>query len=410
MPDFGIGEAIAAITAFGAEAAAGAGEAGAGLLAATEGGLSAAGGGLADLFGGAGGGLGGLFGTGAADVAATGEAGLVSAAGGLSTPAAAAGGLAPAAAGPVDVASALSADASAFAPTAGSGTADIFSGFGPGAGFSSPGLGGTGFAAPSTGFSAGEVGGFDTANLGFGAGGGGPATGFGGAGGAAGGGTDIASLAGPVANPGGDLAGLTATPGAAGAGANPAAGGAGGGFLDNLGTGALNSITKNPLGIAAAGAGLGYNILAGQKQTPNQQALTGQAQQMAGQGQQLQQYLQNGTLPPGMQQQVDNAKAAARAQIISGYASRGQNADPSQNSALAQELAAVDTNALELQGKIASNLLTAGINETNMSANLFQALIQMDQTQAKQMGSAIANFSSALAGGPKSINIGSATT
>lgn len=370
------------------------------MAAGGEGLLGGLGGGLESLFGGAGGTLGGEAG-----LAAGTEAGL----GGAAAPAAAAGGLAPAGAGSIDIASTLGADVSAFAPSQVGAGADIFGGFSPGqVGFGGvPQIAGSNIA-PSTGFSIGEVGGFDPAAMGFG-GGGGPATGFG----------DLPVLGAGGGGPASELTGLAGggAPGAAGAGGGtaglPAAGGTGaggGGFsFDSLGTSALNSLTKNPLGIAAAGAGLGYNILAGQKQTPNQQALTGQAQQMAGQGQQLQQYLQNGTLPPGMQQQVDNAKAAARAQIVSGYASRGQNANPAQNSALAQELAAVDTNALELQGKIATNLLTAGINETNMSANLFQALIQMDATQAKQMGSAISNFASALAGGPKTIQIGGAT-
>ena len=73
--------------------------------------------------------------------------------------------------------------------------------------------------------------------------------------------------------------------------------------------------------------------------------------------------------------------------------------------ALAQELAAADMNAVALQGQLATQLLQSGLQETGMSTSLYQALIQMDQTQAQNMGKAIANFAGALA--PKtSINIG----
>ena len=255
-------------------------------------------------------------------------------------------------------------------------------------------------------FNPGNAAGTDLAATG-GATAGGNAGGLG-VGGAGGGMTELTSLTGGPTS--GVAAGGAAT-GGAGAGAETGmaelAGTEGsGGLMSSI----TNSVMKNPAGIAMAGAGLGYNILKGSQTSQNEKNVQDIANGMNAQGQQLQRYLQNGTLPPGMQAGLDNAKAAAKAQIISGYAARGQSADPNMNSALAQELAAVDTNSLELQGKIATNLLQAGINETNMSANLFQALIQMDATQAKSMGSAISNFATALGGGPKVIALGGGAT
>lgn len=426
MPDLGIGEAIAGIAslvggvgaeaggalAAGAEGLGGALGAGGGALGEA---LGGAGGALGDLFGGAAGGLGDIFGAGGAAAAGDPLAGAL----GGAAPAAAAGGLAPAGAGSIDLASSLGAggglggDVTAFAPTAG-GTSDIFGGFNPGEiGFGdNPAIAGSNVTLGG-GFSPGEVGGFNPATMGFGGGTGGPGTGFGdltslGGGGAASPTSDLASLTGVgggAAGPGGGAAGLPAA-----GGVNPAAGGGGGGgFLDSLGTGAINSITKNPLGIGLAGAGLGYSMLQGNKLTGNVQNVTNAANQEAGQGAQLQQYLQNGTLPPGMQAAVDNATKAAKARIISGYASRGQNADPAQNSALAQELAQADMNALAAAGQLQTQLLTTGLNETNMSNQLYEFLVGTDQKQAQLTGQAISNFAAAMAGGPKTIQIGGAT-
>jgi hypothetical protein len=386
MPDFGIGEAIAAISAFAAEGAADVGAVGAGLAGAAETGLGAVGAGLGEL----GGSLGGLFGEGAGGLlggaegtsALAGEAAINPladlGAAGLTAPAA--GGAAPAGAGAIDLASTAGAgNITAFAPDFAATQDAITAGI-----FDPIGANSTAFAPAASGGSTGLVGGgTDLASL---------------TGGVTGGGTDLTALT------GGGGGGLPVTAGAVDPMASAAGGG--GGFMNNLASSALSSLTKNPLGIAAAGAGLGYNLLQGSKTSQNEQNVQNIANNMAGQGAQLQQYLQNGTLPPGMQAGLDNAKAAAKAQIVSGYAARGQPSDPNLNSALAQELAAVDTNSLELQGKIATNLLQAGINETNMSADLFKALIQMDATQAKSMGAAISNFATSLAGGPKAIVIG----
>jgi hypothetical protein len=397
MPTGGAG-LVAGITDLLASAGAGAGLAGGGTALAGAGadlgvdaGLAAAAGGdiaglagATDLLGGGGGATLGGDVAGAALPATTGTAGggLAGAAAPLST----AAGITPATAAPIDLASAAAApqgDVSA-----------LFTGSSP-AGPWSPSTAGAGtWSDASEALSQG----LNPANA--------PISGTaavpGGAGPAA---TDLSALTGATNAP---TAG-TSLAGAGGASGTATPGTASTGFFDSLTSGATNAVTKNPLGIALSAGGLGYSILEGQKVSANEQALQAAAGTQAGQGQQLSNYIQTGQLPPGLAAQVANATAAAKAAIISGYASRGQNADPSQNSALAQELSQVDMNALAMQGQLATQLLTAGLQESNMSDQLYAQLIGIDQTQAKNTGAAISNFASALAGGPKTIQLGGTT-
>jgi hypothetical protein len=204
-------------------------------------------------------------------------------------------------------------------------------------------------------------------------------------------------------------------------GATDATGGStgGGSFLDKLVSGASNSLTKNPLGIAAATGGLGLSLLRGNQTDPNQQALQNEAPGLAAQGaaltqsgQQLQTYLTSGTLPPALQSQVSSAVAAEKARIIQNHASNGENTNPSQNSALAQELSQADINGINLGGQLEQQLFTAGtqllntgLNETGLSTQLYETLAKMDQTNNNQLMASIASMAAALGGGTK-IQIG----
>jgi hypothetical protein len=173
----------------------------------------------------------------------------------------------------------------------------------------------------------------------------------------------------------------------------------GGGFLDKLGGGVVNSITKNPLGIATAGGLLGYDLLKGNPTDPNQKVLQQQAGQLASQGQQLQSYLTSGTLPPALQAQLNQATAAEKARIVSGYAARGQPTDPNQNSALAQELNNVDTNAIAAMAQTQIQMLNTGLQETGLSTQLYETLVKLDQGQNDQLMKAIASMAAAFGGG-----------
>lgn len=193
----------------------------------------------------------------------------------------------------------------------------------------------------------------------------------------------------------------TATPGAAAPTTSPSSGG----FGSDLLKGAEKSITGNPLGIALAGAGLLTNLMKGNQLPSEADTLKNQASQLAAQGSQLASYLQSGTLPPGIKTAVDQATQAAKARVISNYAGRGQPTDPSKNSALAQELNSIDEQAVISTSQIGQQLLTSGISETQLSSNIYESLLKIDQTQQQQTGQAIANFAAALGGGARA-NVG----
>jgi hypothetical protein len=191
--------------------------------------------------------------------------------------------------------------------------------------------------------------------------------------------------------------GITGTGGAAPGAASP-----GSSFFSGI----TNSIMNPTLGgvgkvagVAAAGAGLGFDLLRGNPTDPNQQQLQAQAGQLSAQGQQLESYLKNGTLPPALQAQLKQATAAEKARIVSGYAARNQPTDPNQNSALAQELNAVDTNAIAAMADVQIQLLNTGIKETGMSTEIYNILTKLDMQNNQQLMQAISSFAAALGGG-----------
>lgn len=198
--------------------------------------------------------------------------------------------------------------------------------------------------------------------------------------------------------------------GAAGDTTTGGATGSGSGFLSNLTSGAVKSLTSNPLGIAAAAGGLGLQLIKGQQITANQKALESEAAQTAAQGSVLQQYLQTGTLPPALQAQVNQATAAAKARIVANYAAQGMDTDPTRNSALAQELNNIDIQAVASAGQIETQLLQTGINETGLSSQMYQALVGIDTANNNQLMQAIASFAAALGGGKTTINFGNTAT
>ena len=221
------------------------------------------------------------------------------------------------------------------------------------------------------------------------------------------------------------------------------------------GSGISSLLGSNPLTSLASIAGLGYNIYQGQKQTANQSALTAAAQQQAATGQQafnagapiatanastgqgitaqgqaLQQYLTNGTLPPNYQAQVDQAINSYKQQAISAEVAKGNPGDPNMNSSLAQTLAGIDQQRATLTANLAQtlfsagsadisaggalssssaqSLLGAGQNASGLSAQLYQTLVQNDTTQAANTGKAIASLAAALNG--KGSNTGTTAT
>jgi hypothetical protein len=183
--------------------------------------------------------------------------------------------------------------------------------------------------------------------------------------------------------------------------ANPAYSGAPqGGFMSSLSPSnwTLGGVGKG-LGVAAAGAGLGMNLLRGNQMDPNQQKLQDLAGQLGQQGQVLESYLKTGKLPPALQAQLDQAKQSEKARIIAGAAARGLPTDPRMNSALAQELNNVDTNAIAAMAEVQVNMLNTGLKETGMSMELYQMLTKLDMQQNEDLMKSISTFAAALGGG-----------
>ena len=224
------------------------------------------------------------------------------------------------------------------------------------------------------------------------------------------------------------------------AGSPAAAPAAGGGIWNNI-TGALTGPTAKAVGTVAGLGGLGYNLYQGYQNQQAQKAITNQINQTAAEqaavskqdtaaaqpliagGTELTQFLQTGTLPPAFQAQVKTQTDAAKAAIIQGYATRGQSTNPSDNSALAQDLMNVDTQAQVLQANLESTLSTAGTNmistanqllasgasAASISGQLPIMVAQLNLNLSNATSGAISNFAAALNGGKLSANTNAGT-
>ena len=177
-------------------------------------------------------------------------------------------------------------------------------------------------------------------------------------------------------------------------GTGSAAGGAGStGGLNGLLKQATNYISKNP-SVAVSALGLGADALKGNQLAKGERQLQQQAGQMSAQGNQLQKYLDSGTLPPGVQQSINQAAAARKAQITSQYASMGMTG----SSSMQQELAAVDSWAQGEGASVAMNLLNQGINESGLASQLYSDMATRSIQQDANLGTALANFASSFGG------------
>ncbi len=152
-------------------------------------------------------------------------------------------------------------------------------------------------------------------------------------------------------------------------------------------------------GAGIAGLGLASNLFQGQRVSPEMKAMAANAGQMNAQSMQMMKYLQTGELPPGLQAGINQATSAMKAKIIANHAKNGMPTNPSQNSALAQELNGVDMAAYSKLAETGIQLLNSGISMAGISNQLYGMLEKLNRDQAQQTGVAIANFAAALNGG-----------
>jgi hypothetical protein len=168
---------------------------------------------------------------------------------------------------------------------------------------------------------------------------------------------------------------------------------------------------------------------------------------LLGQGQSLVDSVSTGVLPPAIQAQIDQATQAAITQATNGMVSKGLSGDPTQNSALADQIASIRQQALSTAGTAAQslaatgntlisegqtsqqqsdaatatrsatgqalisggqtsqatadaaagNLITTGLQGATLNSSTLSALLQVDQTQTAAMQTAIANLAKAFA-------------
>lgn len=190
-------------------------------------------------------------------------------------------------------------------------------------------------------------------------------------------------------------------------GANAFGAGGGGGTAAAPAGNSISNLINNP-SWANAGKAAGNNIgslisagnlgLAASKnnaQLQGQKGLAATASQEGVNSKQMESYLQNGTLPAGVQASINQATDSQKAQIRSSYAAKGMSG----SSAEAQDLANADQNAQANGAKIAMDLMNTGIKESGLSSQIYAQLMEQSYKNDQNLQQAIGNFASNLSGG-----------
>ena len=205
--------------------------------------------------------------------------------------------------------------------------------------------------------------------------------------------------------PGSPISSVTGgTPTADLTGAAPAAGTSSPSLLSKAGS----LLTSHPGTVLGAGV-LGLEAL-NQPKLPSISGTTNSiadtAAQFASQGNILASYINNGTLPPGAMQAINTAATSAKAALRSKFAADGMTGSTAEATALSQ----VDQQVAGQVFQTADTLLTQGINESGLSADLYKTILATSTQQQQIMMNAIATFASSIAGGGKALtlNLGNA--
>lgn len=102
-------------------------------------------------------------------------------------------------------------------------------------------------------------------------------------------------------------------------------------------------------------------------------SLESQAGQFSTQGTRLANYLQTGTLPPGVDASLNQAANEAKAATLSRYAAMGGGAETS--SAAARDLANIDQQKAAQGAQIATSLLGQGVNEQQLASQIYNQIL-----------------------------------
>jgi hypothetical protein len=157
----------------------------------------------------------------------------------------------------------------------------------------------------------------------------------------------------------------------------------------------LGSKLSANAGLLLGGGVVGMDLLKANQKLPGQAALGTEAAQLSSEGATLQGYLSSGTLPAGLQQSIVQASDAAKATIRSRYAQSGGD-----TSAMQQELNNVDLMASTQGANIATQLMNTGVNETQLSSQLYTTLLNQATSQDATLSQALGSLAMASAGTP----------
>jgi hypothetical protein len=219
---------------------------------------------------------------------------------------------------------------------------------------------------------------------------------------------DASSLLGGVTAPD-----ITAGAGGGAGAAAGAAGGGGGGFWSGL-TGDLSSVMNSPwtkaLGILGSGAGLASSLLKANQANPipGESNISNLAGSLAAQGTQLSNYINTGTLPPGVQSALNQATQDAITATKAKYAGLGLSGSTMEQ----QEINTINQNSITQGASIATGLLQSGSSMSGLAGDLYNALVGTNTSLNNSTMSAIANLASALSGGGRTtiVNTGAPAT
>ncbi len=162
---------------------------------------------------------------------------------------------------------------------------------------------------------------------------------------------------------------------------------------DNVGTAiGKNALTIGGIGLQAA------NFLsqpnAAKQATAAQTAETQLAAQDMAQSGQLESYLTTGTLPPGVQANLDQMRKSADAATASKYASIGNSG----SSAQIQDQAAHQQAEAAAAGNIQTSLMAQGIQLAGLAGTAYGNLYTQSVATDNALQASISNFAAALAG------------
>lgn len=157
---------------------------------------------------------------------------------------------------------------------------------------------------------------------------------------------------------------------------------------DNIG----NFAAKNK-DLITGGLSLATSALAGNQSFPGEDQLRAQAKMLTGQANQF----MRGELTPGMHAGLRGAAESAKAAVRSMFAQRGMSGSTSEMEALAS----VEQTAAVKGAEIAQSLIQQGINESQLASNLWRTILAASLQRDNELGSAIGNFASAMAGGQR---------